>query len=123
MKKILALAVLATLPGIAQAQTTWTGTNLSISGNRANGCDLRVVEVTHSGSTLSSIRFALVNRAPAAVRATATVTLTGNNQSKSGTITGLVAAGQMATLAGFYPFGGSLAGSSIAIRFTACTAG
>lgn len=125
MKKILALAVLVTLPGLAQAQTqtSWTGTSLSISGNRSNGCDLRVVEVSHSGTTLSSVRFAVVNRAAAMVRATATVTLTGNGQTKVGTITGLIGGGQVATLGVFHPFGGSLAGSSMAIRFTGCTAG
>ncbi|MBS7792425.1 hypothetical protein KTR66_20700 [Roseococcus sp. SDR] len=126
MKKILALAVLATLPALAatqaQAQTTWTGTNLAIAGNRSNGCDLRVVEVSHSGSTLNSIRFGIVNRGASPVRATAEVTLSGNNQRKTGTISGLIAAGQVATLAGFYPFGGSLAGSTMQIRFLGCTA-
>jgi hypothetical protein len=117
-----ALALMAGLPGVAQAQTTWTGTALSITGNRTNGCDLRVVEVTHSGSTLSSLRFTIANRATAAVRFNAEVTMTGNNQRKSGPITGLVAAGQQATSTGFHPFGGSLAGSTVAIRFTACTA-
>ena len=125
MKKILALAVLASLPSLAeaQAQTTWTGQNLRISGNRSNGCDLRVVEVTHSGNTLNSLRFLVANRSSAAVRATAEVELSGNNQRKHGTIHGLIGAGQQATLTGFYPFGGSLAGTTMAIRFTGCTPG
>lgn len=81
------------------------------------------MEATHSGNTLSSLRFVVVNRAQAAVCATAEVTMTGNNQRKSGNITGLTAAGQQATLQGFHPFGGSLAGSTVAIRFLGCTAG
>lgn len=125
MKKILALAVLAALPALAeaQAQTTWTGQNLGISGNRSNGCDLRVIEVSHNGSTLNSVRFAILNRAQSAVRATAEVTLLGNNQRKFGLISGLVPANQQATLTGFHPFGGSLTGSRIEIRFVGCTPG
>lgn len=119
----LGLALLASIATFteAQAQTAWTGANLSISGNRSNGCDMRVVEVTHAGSTLSSIRFAVANRAAAPAHATVEVTLTGNNQRKSGTISGRVGAGQVTTLMGFYPFGGSLAGSTIALRFLGCT--
>jgi len=117
-----ALGLLAALPVAAQAQTSWTGTSLSIGGNRTNGCDLRVVEVTHNGSTLSSLRFVIANRAHSAVRVNAEVTMTGNNQRKSGPISGVIGAGQQATLQGFHPFGGSLAGSTVAIRFTGCTA-
>lgn len=127
MTKFIAAGILASflapLAGTAQAQTSWTGSNLSISGNRSNGCDLRVVEVTHSGNTLNSVRFTVANRAQATVRVTAEVTMTGNNQRKSGNISGLIAAGQMATLQGFHPFGGSLAGSTMAIRFLGCSAG
>lgn len=125
MKKILALAVLATLPALAeaQAQTTWTGTNLTMTGNRSNGCDVRIVQVTHSGNTLNSVQFLVSNRAMNPVRATAEVTLSGNGQRKFGAITGLIAAGQQATLQGFYPFGGSLSGTSMAIRFIGCTPG
>ena len=127
MKNLIALALMSTLPGLvpaqAQAQTTWTGSTLSISGNRTNGCDLRVVEVTHSGSALSSLRFMVTNRATSAVRVTADVTMSGNNQRKSGSISGVIAGGQVATLQGFHPFGGSLAGSTVAIRFNYCTPG
>jgi hypothetical protein len=125
MKKILALAMLATLPALAeaQAQTTWTGSKLEITGNRQNGCDVRVIEVTHSGSTLNSVRFIISNRSTTQVRAMAEVTLMGSNQRKSGLITGLIPANQQATLQGFYPFGGSLAGTTIAIRFTGCFGG
>lgn len=118
-----ALGLLAALPVAAQAQTTWTSPNLSISGNRTNGCDLRVVEVTHNGSLLSSLRFVVTNRATSTVRVNADVTMSGNNQRKSGPISGVIAAGQQATLQGFHPFGGSLAGSTVAIRFTSCTPG
>lgn len=118
-----ALALMAALPAAAQAQTSWTGSNLTISGNRSNGCNLRVVEVTHSGSTLSSLRFVISNRADAPVRATAEVEMSGNNQRKLGTISGVIGARQQATLTGFHPFGGSLAGSTVAIRFLGCTPG
>ena len=125
MKKLFALALVASLPGLAQAQTqtSWTGQSLSISGNRVNGCDLRVVEVAHTGTTLQSLRFVVANRAWGAVCVTAEVTLTGNNQRKSGNITGLVGGGQHATLTGFHPSGGSLLGSTVAIRFLGCSAG
>lgn len=116
-----ALALMAALPAAAQAQTTWTGQDLAIAGNRSNGCDLRVVEVTHSGSTLNSLRFLISNVAPGAVRATADVVMTGNNSRKTGTITGLIGGGQRATLTGFHPTGGSLAGTRVEIRFTSCT--
>lgn len=126
MKTLIAAGIqvlsLAFLAGPAQAQTSWTGTGLSISGNRSNGCDMRVVEVTHSGSTLSSLRFVVVNRATSAARVTIEVTMTGNNQRKSGNISGLIGGGQMGTLAGFHPFGGSLAGSTVSLRFLGCTA-
>ena len=121
MKKLIALALFASLPGLAQAETTWTGTNLSISGNRSNGCDVRIVQVTHNGSMLSSLRFVVLNRATTAVRVNAEVTMTGNNQRKSGPITGVIGAGQQGTLQGFHPFGGSLAGSTVAIRFNGCS--
>jgi hypothetical protein len=121
MKKLIALALFATLPGLAQAETSWTGPNLSISGNRSNGCDLRIVQVTHNGSLLSSLRFVVLNRASTAVRVNADVTMTGNNQRKSGPIAGVIGAGQQGTLQGFHPFGGSLAGSSVQIRFTGCS--
>jgi hypothetical protein len=71
---------------------------------------------------MSALRFVIANRATAAVRATAEVTMIGNNQRKMGTITGLIGAGQQATLQGFHPFGGSPAGSRVEIRFTGCTA-
>lgn len=125
MNKLIATGLLALtlapLAGPAQAQTTWTGTSLEIIGNRQNGCDLRVLQVTHSGSTLNSVQFQLINRAANTVRANIEVTLTGNNQRKSGVMSGLVGGGQTATLQGFYPFGGSLAGSRISLRFTGCT--
>lgn len=117
------LASLLALPLLASAQTTWTGAQLSISGNRANGCDLRVVSVTHMGSTLSSLRFTVANRATSAVRAYMDVTLSGNNQRKSGPVSGLIGGGQQATLQGFHPFGGTLSGSTLALRFTGCTPG
>lgn len=127
MKTLIATAILgltlAPLSHPAQAQTTWTGTGLSITGNRSNGCDMRVVEVTHSGSTLNSLRFVVANRAMSVARVTIEVTMTGNNQRKSGTISGLLGAGQMGTLTGFHPFGGSLAGSTLSLRFLSCTAG
>jgi hypothetical protein len=123
MQKLIALAPFASPPGLAQVQTSWTSPNLSISGNRTNGCDLRVVEVTHSGNTLNSLRFVVTNRAMSAGRATAEITMTGDNQRKSGTISGLIGAGQMATLMGFHPFGGPLAGSHAPIRFLGCAAG
>ena len=122
MKKLIALALFASLPGLAQAETSWTSPNLSISGNRTNGCDLRVVQVTHNGSLLSSLRFVVNNRSMTAVYVIADVTMSGNNQRKSGSISGRIAAGQQATLQGFHPFGGSLAGSTVAIRFTGCSA-
>lgn len=116
-----ALALMAAVPVAAQAQTTWTSPNLGVTGNRTNGCDLRVVEVTHSGSTLSSLRFVIANRATGAVRATAEVVMTGDNSRKSGNISGVIAGGQQATLTGFHPTGGSLVGTRVAIRFTSCT--
>ena len=118
-----ALGLLAALPAAAQAQTAWTGSSLSVAGNRTNGCDLRVVEVTHAGNTLNSVRFLVVNRAQAPVRATMEATLAGNGQRKSGVVNGLIGAGQQATLQGFYPFGGSLAGTTMALRFLGCTPG
>lgn len=124
MRKIFALAAaLATLPALAQAQAvmTWAGQNLSISGNRANGCDLRVVEVTHSGSQLSALRVMVANRAQAAMRLTAELTLTGDNQRKTGTFSGVIGGGQVATLQGIQPFGGSLAGTRVAVVFHNCT--
>ncbi|MBX9750921.1 MAG: hypothetical protein K5Q68_15140 [Roseococcus sp.] len=122
MKNLIALALFASLPSLAQAQTVWTSPNLSISGNRSNGCDLRIVEVTHNGSPLSSLRFVVLNRGSTAVIVNADVTMTGNNQRKTGPIFGVIAAGQQGTLQGFHPFGGSLAGSTVAIRFTSCAA-
>jgi hypothetical protein len=126
MKKLMALALLATVPGLlpaqAQAQTSWTGSTLSISGDHSNGCNLHVVEVTHSGSTLSSLRFMMMNLGNREVRVNAEVTITGNNQRKSGPIFGEIGPSRAATLQGFHPFGGSLAGSTVDIRFSHCTA-
>ncbi len=123
MRLALALTLLAALPAAAQAQTTWSGSALSISGNRANGCDLRVVEATHAGNTLNPVRLVVMNRATTPARASAEVTLSGNGQRKVGTVTALVPAGQQATMQGFYPFGGSLAGTTLVIRFLGCTQG
>lgn len=117
------LASLLALPLLASAQTTWTGAQLSISGNRANGCDLRVVEAIHVGSPLSSLRFTVTNRATSAVRVNMDVMLSGNNQRKSGPVSGLIGGRQQATLQGFHPFGGTLSGSTLALRFTGCTPG
>ena len=123
MRLPLALACLAALPAAAQAQTAWSGSALTVTGNRMNHCDLRVVEATHAGNTLNSIRVLVVNRATAPVRATAEVTLTGSNQRKFGVMTVLVPPNQQATMQGFHPFGGSLAGTTLAIRFQGCTQG
>ena len=115
------LASLLALPLLASAQTTWTGSNLSVSGNRSNRCDLRVVSVTHMGSTLSSLQFSVANRSTSAVRANMDVTLSRSNQRKSGPVSGLIGAGQQATLQGFHPFGGTLEGSTLTLKFTGCT--
>ena len=116
-----ALGLLAALPAAAQAQTTWSGMALSITGNRTNGCDLRVIQVTHSGSTLSSVQFQIMNRSSTAARATMEVTLAGNGQRKMGTVSGLIGAGTTGVVTGFYPFGGSLAGTQMTLRFLGCT--
>ncbi len=126
MQPRIALATLAlslALSGAAAAQTTWTGSALTVTGNRENGCDLRVIEVSHAGSALHSLRFMLANRHAHAVRVTADVTMTRQSERKSGTITGLMGPGQQSTLTGFHPLPGSLAGSTVALRFLACTPG
>lgn len=120
------LAVLASLscvPAAAQAQTAWGGTALSILGNRSNGCDVRIIQATHSGSTLNPIEVLVANRAGTPVRVTAEATLMGDNQRRTGLMMVLIGAHQQATMRGLYPFGGSLAGSRLVIRFLGCTPG
>ncbi len=115
-----ALGLLAALPAAAQT-TSWSGDTLSYTGAHSNGCNLRVVSVTHEGNSLSRLRFTIQNHANYNVRFYVDVTLTGNNQQKSGSFNAWVTAnGQMSTL-NFFPYEGSLAGSRLSMRFTSCT--
>jgi hypothetical protein len=113
MNKILALAVLATLPAMAEAQTqtTWTGQSLSVTGERDDGCYLRVAEVTHSGNQYDPIRIMVLNGEQTPKRVWALVTMSGDGSPMGGQVDGVILGGSTGTLRGFSPSPGSLAGS------------
>ncbi len=122
MKRLLPLALLASFPTFVQAQTqtTWTGYDLFVSGDRDNGCDLRVVEVTHSGGHNAPLRMFVWNNDRTPMRVLADVRMSGNGSSRSSQVEGLIGGGVTGSLRGAYPMAGSFDHSRVVIRFLAC---
>lgn len=126
MRQIIAAGLLATglgfgmaAPAMAQS-TEWSGSNLSVT--RPSSCRVAVERAYLRGSGWSAtINLVFRNRGSATVNVTADVRLQGNGQSKSGTYGPYrivpAAASDQATLP---PYGGSLAGSRLAVNITAC---
>lgn len=122
MTRLAALALLGSIAAMpAMAQTSWTGPNRLLGGGTLNGCDLRLVQATHSGGMLSSIFATLQNRGTRPVRISGTAELRGTDQRKSGPFGPLtIPAGGQQQVQTFPPFGGSLAGTTFAVTITSC---
>jgi hypothetical protein len=128
MKARIAIAILAlALAGPAEAKV-WSGADLTVSGNTSNNCDLRVVEVTHSGRSIDPITVTVQSRLTSQARIYAEMKFTRGAVSYSGTMTGLVSAGQQTTMRGVRPpVGGAdhssalVDGSSVEVRFNLCS--
>jgi hypothetical protein len=122
-KTIIAATLLlaAALPAAAQQNTTWSGTTLIIQGGTLNGCNIRVLDATHTGNTLSAIRITFVNNGTRSARVNGNTTLAGNGQSKTGAFRSVaMGPGISAVSQGMGPFGGSLAGTVLTVNITSC---
>lgn len=128
MRHLIAATLLATVAGggtalPAAAQTAqWSGSNLVIVP-LAN-CRVPVERAYLQGSGPNAyIHLVFRNRGAAPASVTVNVELSGNDQRKSGTYGPYrivaAAASDQQTLA---PYGGSLAGSTLTVRYTACGA-
>ncbi len=120
-----ALLLAAALPAAAQSTqvtTTWSGANLIVQGGTLSGCNIRVLEAAHTGSTVSAIRITFVNNGTRTARVNGDTTLSGNGQSKTGAFRSVaMAAGIGAVSQGMGPFAGVLAGTTLTVNITSCT--
>ena len=128
MRHIIAATLLASALGAgaalpAAAQTTeWRGSQLVITP-MAN-CRVAVERAYLQGSGWSaSIHLVFRNRGPAPASVNVDVQLQGNGQSKSGSYGPYrIVAAATSDQQTLPPFGGSLTGSTLRVRFTACAA-
>lgn len=129
MRHIIAATLLTTALGAgtalpAAAQTTeWRGSNLVITP--LPNCRVPVERAYLQGSGWSaSIHLVFRNRGSAPASVNVDVELVGDGQSKSGSY-GPYRIAQAATSdrQTLSPFGGSLAGTTLRVRYTACGAG
>lgn len=125
-KPILAAALLlaTALPAAAQSTqvtTNWSGANLVVTGGTLSGCNIRVLEASHTGSTASAIRITFVNNGTRSARVNGSTTLSGNGQSKTGAFRSVaMAPGIGAVSQGMVPFAGVLAGTTLTVNITSC---
>ena len=110
------------LPAAAQS-ITWSGANLRFTPLANSPCRLALERAYLQGSgTMASIHVVFRNRGTQPVSVTANIELAGNNQRKSGTEGPMrIAANSTRDQQTLYPFGGSLAGTTLTVRILACT--
>ena len=127
MRHIIAAGLLisslaSALPAAAQS-TTWSGANLRFTPLANASCRLALERAYLQGSgPMASIRVVFRNRGTQPVSVTADIELAGNNQRKSGPEGPFrIAANTTREQQTLYPFGGSLAGTTLTVRITACT--
>lgn len=129
MRHIIAATLLATamsagaaLPAAAQS-TTWSGQNLVFTPLSGSICRLAIDRAYLAGSgSMASIHVVFRNRGNQPVSVTANIELQGNNQRKSGSEGPFrIAASSTRDQQTIYPFGGSLAGTTLRVGITACT--
>ncbi|TCH96109.1 hypothetical protein EJV46_21235 [Roseococcus sp. SYP-B2431] len=127
MRHLIAATLLATAMGAAPpaaAQSTgWSGQNLVFTPLSGSTCRLALDRAYLAGSgPMASIHVVFRNRGSQPVSVTANIELQGNSQRKSGSEGPFRIAGSSTrdqqTL---YPFGGSLAGTTLRVAITACT--
>lgn len=117
-----ALGAGAALPAAAQS-TTWSGASLVFTPLSGTNCRLALDRAYLQGSgSMATIRVVFRNRGTTPVSVTANIELQGNGQRKSGaegpfTIPANTTSDQQT----LYPFGGSLAGTTLRVNITACT--
>ena len=121
----LALALLlasSALPAAAQT-TTWTGANLALAQLAGSGCRLALDRAYLQGSgPMATIHVVFRNRGTTPVSVTTNIELVGNSQRKFGDYGPFsIAANGVSDQQTLYPFGGSLAGTTLRVRVTACT--
>lgn len=116
-----ALGLLALTPLPALADGSWSGNTLVLTGGTTNGCNIQRVSASHTGSTLSEMRVILRNRGSRTVRIGGDTELSGQGQRKTGSLSSVqIPPGQTATTAAGYPYGGSLASTTLRINITSC---
>lgn len=128
MRHIIAATVLTAALGAstalpAAAQTTqWTGSNLVITP--MPNCRVAVERAYLQGSGWSaSIHLVFRNRGTGPTSVNVNVELQGTGQSKSGAFGPYrINQGAVSDRATLSPYGGSLDGSTLRVRFTACSA-
>ncbi|MDB5414961.1 MAG: hypothetical protein JWR10_3296 [Rubritepida sp.] len=124
MRHIIAVAlfVTAALPAAAQS-TTWSGSSLAFTPMSGSVCRLALDRAYLSGSgPTASIHVVFRNRGTTPVSVAAHIELQGNNQRKSGSHGPFhIGASDVSDRQTLYPFGGSLAGTTVRVTITACT--
>lgn len=97
----------------------WTGSNLRYTPSSTQGCRIDLLRVfVRSGTIFASVR----NSGTDTRSLTLSATLTGTNQNKTGGGTGRLNAGQTGEVQLMTPFGGSMNGTTMAVRATGCVA-
>ena len=127
MRHIIAAGLLVSgqagaVPAAAQSNA-WSGANLRLIPLANSSYRLALDRAFLQGSgPMASIRVVFRNRGSQPVSVTADIELAGNNQRKSGPEGPFrIAANTTREQQTLYPFGGSLAGTTLTVRITACT--
>lgn len=114
-------AGLAALAAPAQAQITWTGSALTVAGNRENGCNLSVIEASHWGHARNSVQIVVANQAATMAYTTIIARLATNEGEKFGIVRGRIPPNAQATLTGFHPNMTMMWGTTLNLQFRGCS--
>jgi hypothetical protein len=119
MRHLALCLALAATPALAQSTNrSWTGDALRYTPSSVEGCNVAVMEASNSKNQVSVW---LRNGGSRTVSFTLSGELAGNGQRSIATATTRLSPGHNTSVRMMRPFNGSLAGSILTLRGSACT--
>ena len=120
MRMLILAFSLAAVPALAQtANRSWTGDALRFTPSSVEGCKVTLMEAaTRDGMVVVTLR----NAGTGTLSYTLSGELAGNGQRSIATATGRLPAGRNVGISMMRPYAGSLGGSVLTLRGSACTA-